>query len=139
MASNCDSVSDRKASPERHCETIEPMLELAPGETNKAYVARIFSFLYEEGRIPNSELHRLSGKGSLDAEYRLRTFGFSRPLFVRSEEERCDARGYPRYYAKPICNGLYLCKEWYFSGTNTSYNLDKFQAWAHRMLVGAAL
>ena len=72
-------------------------------------------------------------------EYRLRTFGFSRPLFVRSDEERFDERGHPRYYADPVCDGIYLCSQWYFTGGSAGYNLDKFQAWSRRMLGGTPL
>lgn len=114
-------------------------LGLAPGETNKSYVTRVFSRLYDEGRIPESELRRLSEHGRMEGEYRLRNFGFSRPLFVRSDEERFDEKGHPRYYADSVCDGIHLCSQWYFTGTNTSYNLDKFQAWARRMLGGAPL
>lgn len=109
-------------------------LGLAPGESNKAYVSRVFSRLYDSGRIPESELRRLSERSRMAEEYRLRTFGFSRPLFVRSDEERFDENSHPRYYADSVCDGIHLCSQWYFTGTNASYNLDKFQAWARRML-----
>ena len=114
-------------------------LEPAPGESNKSYVNRVFSCLYYGGHIPESELRRLSEHSRLAGEYRLRNFGFSRPLFVRSDEERFDEKGHPRYYADPVCDGLYLCSQWFFTGTNASYNLNKFQAWARRMLGGAPL
>lgn len=109
-------------------------LGLAPGETNKSYVNRVFRALYGAGRISDTELFRLMSDDVESAEYRHRTFGFSRPLLVSSPEMRFDLTNHPRYYAEPVCDGLYLCKEWVSKPGSPSYNLDKFQAWARRML-----
>lgn len=109
-------------------------LELAPGEGNKSYVNRVFRALYGGGCISNAELVRLMSDDVESAEYRHRTFGFSRPLLVSSPEMRFDLTNRSRYYAEPVCDGLYLCKEWVSKPGSPSYNLDKFQAWARRML-----
>lgn len=116
--------------------TVPSDLELSPGETNKSYVTRVFARLYDGGHIPESELARLSSEDSVSKDYRQRTFGFSRPLYVRSAERRFDFTNHARYYADPICGGFYLCSQWVSKPDSPSYNLDKFQAWARRMLGG---
>ena len=109
-------------------------LELVPGEGNKSYVNRVFRALYGGGCISDAELVRLMSDDVESAEYRHRSFGFSRPLLVSSSEKRFDLTNHPRYYAEPACDGLYLCKEWVSKPESPSYNLNKFQAWARRML-----
>lgn len=127
--------TSKPASPSRPTDVVVPSgLELAPGETNKSYVTRVFASLYDGGRISESELARLSSEDSASEDYRQRTFGFSRPLYVRSAERRFDFTNHARYYAEPICGGIYLCSQWVSKPDSPSYNLDKFQTWARRML-----
>lgn len=103
-----------------------------PGEKNQAYVTRVFEHLYRRGRISDYELDRLCSHNTNDEKYRLRTFGFTRPLLVTTDADRVDKRGYQRYYANMCCGRFFLCNQW-FRENNSGYNLDKFQRWAETM------
>ncbi|WP_270403478.1 hypothetical protein [Candidatus Collinsella stercoripullorum] len=102
-----------------------------PGESNKAYVTRVFEQLYRGGKISDYELNRLCSHDADDEEYRLRTFGFTRPLLVTSDADRVDERGYQRYYADKCCGHFFLCSQWYREN-NSGHNLGKFQQWAEK-------
>lgn len=106
--------------------------DLLPGEKNRDYIERVFTYLFENQLISFGEIERLVAEEHRD--YRLVNFGFSRPLFVESSIRRTDSNSYPRYYANPICGRYHLCKEWYFDEGHPSYNLDKLQKWAKRMM-----
>lgn len=110
--------------------------DLLPGENNRDYIERIFTYLFENQLISAGEIERLEAEEHRD--YRLANFGFSRPLFVESSVRRLDGNSYPRYYAKPICGRYHLCKEWYFNEEHPSFNFDKLQKWADRMMRKAA-
>lgn len=110
--------------------------ELLPGENNRDYIERVFTYLFENQLISVGEIERLEAEEYRD--YRLTNFGFSRPLFVESSVRRLDSNSYPRYYAKPICGKYHLCKEWYFNEEHQSYNFDKLQKWADHMIRMAA-
>lgn len=104
------------------------------GQGNKAYVNRLFEVLHENGRLSQYELKRLSEDDRESQDYRRATFGFRRPLFVESARDVNDHNGYGRYYTTPVCKRYHLCKEWYFNEGHVSYNLDKIQKWARRMV-----
>lgn len=113
-------------------------LELREDEQNRDYVTRVFERLYDSECITNYELKRLKGMDEDSVDYRRRTFGFRRPFYVESLSERREKHtGQDRYYSKPTCGKFYLCAQWYFNESHTSYNLDKFQEWALRMFNGS--
>lgn len=103
-----------------------------PGESNKAYVTRVFEQLYREGCISDYELNRLCSRDANDEAYRSTTFGFTRPLLVTCDAERFDEHGHPRYYAEMCCGRFFLCSQW-FRQNSSGYNLGKFQQWAEKM------
>lgn len=115
-------------------------LTLREGEKNKEYVNRVFERLYEANCISNSELKRLRDMDEESIDYRRCTFGFRRPFYVESLSDRREKHTgqQDRYYAEPACGKFYLCAQWYFNETHSSYNLDKFQKWAKRMFNGRA-
>lgn len=106
--------------------------DLLPGEKNRDYIERVFTYLFENQLISSAEIERLEAEEHRD--YRLTNFGFSRPLFVESSIRRMDSNSYPRYYANPICGRYHLCKEWYFDEGHPSFNFDKLQKWVDRMM-----
>lgn len=106
--------------------------DLLPGEKNRDYIERVFTYLFENQLISSGEIERLQAEEHKD--YRLANFGFSRSLFVESSVRRIDSNSYPRYYANPICGRYHLCKEWYFDEEHPSFNFGKLQKWADRMM-----
>ena len=114
----------------------EMTTDLLPGENNRDYIERVFTYLFENKLLSPGEIEKLGAEEHRD--YRLTNFGFSRPLFVESSAKLKDSNSYPRYYAKPICGRYHLCKEWYFNEEHPSYNFDKLRKWADRMMQGAA-
>ncbi len=119
-------------------ESFRHFLELRPNEQNKEYVIRVFEKLDDMNCISEYELKRLRANDADSVDYRRRTFGFRRPFYVESLSERREkSTGQDRYYAVPASGKYYLCAQWYFKESHTSYNLDKFQKWALRMFSGA--